>query len=89
MAEPYRFREFYISGHMMESINLYVEHGAKPGSFLTSVICNDLKLTVMNADDINISNIPAFVEYFYNHTPASCWGSEDKMKAWIESFKEV
>jgi hypothetical protein len=70
---------------MMEGIKLYIDYGSKrarPGSFLTAIICNNLRAAVMYADDENMVNIPAYVDYFYNHTPLDCWGSEERFENW-------
>lgn len=80
--------KFYIPNRMMEGINRYVNEGIKPGSFLTAIIRNDLTEAVDQADDNNLSNIPAFVSYFYNETPSTCWGSFDKMNGWMQAKRE-
>lgn len=85
----YTHRDYWIPERMMEPIRLYIEEGIKPGSFLTSVICNDLKGAVGNADDENLPNLPAFVAYFYNEAPGSCWGSKEMMERWIRDRREA
>lgn len=80
----YKFRDFEISDHMGAAINRYVNEKLEPGGFLTAVICNDLSGAVAQADDNNLKNIPAFVAYFYNETPSSCWGSKEKMDNWLD-----
>ena len=84
MPEPYKFREFGIPERMRSGITLYINNGIRPGRFLTAVICNNLKEAVMYADDENIRNLPAYVNFFYNHTPGDCWGSEEKMQIWLQ-----
>ena len=83
----YKFRDFYIPDRMMESIKRYIEHGIKPGDFLSAIISNDLREAVGRADDENIKNIPAYVSYFYMEAPASCWGSFKNMQNWIKKRK--
>lgn len=80
----YQFRGFYVPERMMEGIRKYVEEGVVPGDFLTGIIENDLKKACYHADDENLKNIPAFVAYFYNRTPSTCWGSKAAMDAWVE-----
>ena len=75
--------EFWIPSYMMEGINRYVQFGNKPGSFLSAVIMNDLKMAVLCADKCNIQNLPAYIYYFQNHVPSRCWGSRKKMIKWI------
>ena len=76
-----------IPAHMMSGIQRYVSHGAPPGDFLTAIICNDLKKAVEHADDTNMTLIHLYVKYFYNRTPAPCWGSRDKMDAWVAAIE--
>ena len=80
----YKFREFYIRDQMMEGIENYIKHRQVPGSFLSAIISNDLIGAVGRADDENMKNIPAFVEYFYNNAPPVCWGSEKNMNQWLK-----
>ena len=81
----YNFRKFEIPDYMVEAIKRYINQRIRPGSFLTAVICNDLCGAVGQADDWNIRNIPAYVAYFYNEAPSTCWGSRAKMEAWLEN----
>lgn len=77
------YRGFYIPERMMGGIRRYVDHGIKPGSFLTAVICNDLVGAAGTADDENIQSLPAYANYFYNEVPGNVWGSKEKMDAWV------
>jgi len=88
--KPYEFtyghHTFIIPEYMRDAIKLYLERGIEPGDFLSAVICNDLREAVGRADDVNIYNLPAYVNFFYNHAPHGCWGSPENMKAWMEKF---
>lgn len=81
----YRYYDFYIPERMMDHIEAYIMEGTPVGGFLSAVICNDLSNAVGRADDENLRNLPAFVGYFYNKAPSECWGSKEKMQAWIGS----
>ena len=83
----HRFKTFYIPEGMMPGIERYVEYGVRPGSFLTAIIENNLVQAVGQADEENMQNIPAFVDYFYNMAPLACWGSPAKMQAWVAAKK--
>lgn len=83
----YAFREFYIPVRMMHGIENYVMYGIPPGHFLTAVICNDLKEACARADDENLPNLFAYVAFFYNEMPYECWGSRERMTAWIDRKK--
>ena len=88
IENEYRFRGFHVNAFLVSRIQAYVETGCPLGHFLTAIICNDLQEAVERADDENIHNLPAFVGYFYNETPGACWGSKEKMKAWIKAKRE-
>ena len=76
--------EFEVPEYMRDGLEYYIQLGLNPGDFLTAVIINDLKGAVQAADEINIGNIPAYVNYLYNHAPVGCWGSVQHYEAWVE-----
>ena len=88
MSVFHRFRNWYIPERMKAGILRYIEHGIVPGSFLTAVIQNNLKEAMMYADDENLENLPAYVDYFYNECPLACWGSPKTMEEWAKTKKE-
>ena len=65
----YRFKEFYISDHMMDGLQRYLIEGIRPGDFLQAIICH--------------RNLPAYADYIYNRVPSGCHGSEERMESWI------
>jgi hypothetical protein len=73
-----------IPKHMMAGIKRYVEDRIEAGGFLNAVLCNDLKQAVGQADHINIQLIPVYVSYLYNNVPNACWGSREKVNAWLK-----
>ncbi len=85
LAPGYTFRQFAIPRYMLDPLLRYIEHGEPPGDFLTAVICNDLFKACGRADDFNLANLPAYTAYLYNEAPSECWGSKEKMQAWIEA----
>lgn len=84
----YEFKEFYIRDQMMESIKGYIEHRQPVGGFLTEVITNNLRGAIIRADDENLLNLPAFIDYFYNEAPSECWGSVEAMHKWLRGGKD-
>jgi hypothetical protein len=79
----YKFREFYIPEHMFFALRRYVVEHRNVGGFLTAIIQNNLRESVALADEENIQNLPAYVNYLYNECPAECWGSKEKMEKWL------
>lgn len=80
----YRVRGFEISEHMLYHLRRYTEKHEPVGDFLTAVICNDLREACGHADDTNLHNLPAFIAYLYNEALGNCWGSRERMQAWLD-----
>lgn len=71
--------------HMVGAVQRYLEHGISPGSFLTSVITNNLSGAVAHGDEDNIRHLADWVKFFYNHTPSNSWGSVETMEDYMKS----
>lgn len=76
-------RQPHLPHHMHDAMKLYVQSGIEPGSFLTAVLCNDLKESVVRADSINILYLTNIVSYCYNFLPQGSWGSHDNYAEWV------
>lgn len=72
-----------LPAHMREPMRLYIEHGVTPGSFTQCVLANDLMGALGRADDTNRERIFDICRFLYNEAPAACYGSTDRMFAWI------
>ena len=84
----YTFLEFEVPERMMRALDDYCTLGHLPGDFLQAVISNDLAEACGRADHDNLRNLPAFVAYLWNEAPAPCWGSKEKMNAWVKHMAE-
>lgn len=82
--ESKKMGELGIPEYMHDGIVRYIKDRIKPGHFLTAVICNDLFDAVARADDQNVQALSGYVKFFYNYAPSGCWGSKEKMEAWLE-----
>lgn len=69
---------------LKDQIDEYVRERTYVGGFLAAVLENDLRNAVSRADGLNLSLLPDYVRYLYNHCPAPCWGSPEKVEAWLE-----
>lgn len=67
----------------LDGLQRYVEHRVPTGGFLRAVLENDLKEACIRADLENIEVIPIYVHWLYNKAPVICWGSPEKVKAWL------
>jgi hypothetical protein len=72
----------------METLEAWVKTGRPMGSFCQAVVSNDLKESVIRADDMNRQALPLIVMWLYWEAPSACWGSPEKMKAWPGEMRE-
>lgn len=63
-------------------VECYLIHGVLPGSFLKSIIINDLRGAVLYADDQNVLLLRGIVKWFINHAPPQSHGSYVLMDCW-------
>ncbi len=87
LAAIYTYREFYIPDRMMCALLNYINHGHPIGDFLNAVLCNDLSEACGRADAENPRNLPAYTVFLYNEAPSTCYGSKEKVAAWLERFQ--
>jgi len=67
------------------ALDEWAEYGQLPGGFVTAVLENDLMGAMSRADLSNAAAIDAITKYVYNHLPAACWGSPEKVREWRQS----
>jgi len=65
------------------SIDLYVSDKIPTGGFLRAVLTNDLFGAMGRADLENRHSLWEICDYIYNEIPADCWGSVEKVEAWL------
>lgn len=81
-------RSYIIPEHMYYDLKMYIERRVAVGGFLSKVLENDLVGAMGRADNENMANLPAYANFLYNHAPDTCWGSPEKVKAWLEGGKD-
>ena len=74
-----------IPGHCQDGMRQYIEAGRPTGSFLRAVLENDLIESFRCADDINVCRIRDYLVFMHNYAPAMCYGSPEKVEAWINA----
>lgn len=72
-----------IPSRTLRAIARYIEERILPGSFLTAVLKNNLADAVGRADEENSRALHAIVRLMYNHVRGDCWGSQEKVTAWL------
>ncbi len=70
------------------ALKRYRDMRLRPGSFLAAVVCNNLSDACKYADPSNRRKLFEYIEWLYNNAPATCWGSNEKMEAWIKQGEE-
>jgi hypothetical protein len=65
------------------TIDDYVIKRYQPGSFIRSVLENDLMGAFAKADEDNILDMHQIVKYVYNNLPSAAWGSRDIVDRWL------
>ena len=68
--------------HMQDGMRRWIEHGIPAGSFMMSVLCNDLIGALGRADSINIERLRSYGTFLYSEAPSECHGSPEKVAAW-------
>lgn len=67
----------------IETLDNYHVHGYHPGDCGRALLANDLFGFMGRADEDTIANILPITRHIYNRLDARCWGSYEKVDAWI------
>jgi len=78
--------ESKVPVHTLPGLKRYIENHIEPGGFLSAVLSNDLKESFGRADQENREHLFDIVNFLYNEAPATCWGSPEKVKAWLREL---
>jgi hypothetical protein len=81
------FNGLTIPYYMVDGLVNYIAHKVPAGDFLMAVFRNDLKGALDRADDTNIMMLPIYGFVLHNFAPMNCYGSTDKVNAWLDSRK--
>jgi len=66
-----------------ESMYNYFVHGLEPGSFMMSVLSNDLYSSAARADFVNIDLLGEYAKWLVNHAPYQSYGSPEIVQGWL------
>jgi len=83
--QPFLNNQTYarIKPEILQSLLDYGHFHVPTGGFLEAVLCNDLHGACSQADDDNLPELPNIVKFCYNELRGDCWGSPEKVKAWL------
>jgi len=65
------------------AIDRYANDHVPTGGFLEAVLGNNLRESFARADEGNIRDMFEIVKYCYNEIPGICWGSPERVRAWL------
>jgi len=71
-----------VPSYMHEGLCMYLRYGIRPGSFLVTVLENDLMGAVRNGDLTNQAALACYA-IFLAQMPHLCYGSPDKVREWL------
>lgn len=69
--------------HLQPGLQRYIRFGTQTGGFLRACLENNEKLARVRAVGAARLAIPDIFEFLENRVPAECWGSPEKVEAWI------
>lgn len=78
-----------VPEHLIPGLGLYLVKGITPGSFLESVLRNNLMGAFANGDEKSLAGLRGLVKFLYNDVPGCCWGNEENVTAWPAKMKEL
>lgn len=88
-----RFRlnyDYYnVPTHTKESFERYFFGGCEPGSFLKSVLCNDLIGAATRCDSENRTYLTDIVKWMANTAPHGSWGSPEAYESWVHDQNNI
>ena len=68
---------------VVPSIVSYYERRQPVGDFLTGMLEADLRKALSHASGDCLEQIRDIFIFIYNRLPSQCWGSKEKVKAWL------
>ena len=71
-----------LPSHMHGGIKRWILNGIPAGSFLNSVLRNDLMGALGKADEMNKHALFEYGMFLYNDAPSGCYGSLDECVEW-------
>jgi len=69
--------------HLRDGMRRYVEHGIRPGHFLTAVLENDLLEAFNRADETSAYALKNIAEFLQCQLPMECYGSFEAVNRWV------
>jgi hypothetical protein len=78
-----KLEERGVMVHLRDGLVAYVCEWREPGQFLRSVLENNLSDAVTRMHPATFEALHALVLFLMNHVPSPCWGSPERVRAWL------
>jgi hypothetical protein len=72
-----------VPTHLLPGLRAYGTSRVEPGRFLRAVLENDLQGAIARADPESLAAMRGICQYVFNALPGLCWGSKEKVAAWL------
>lgn len=83
------FEKFSVVHPFTGSLERYIVSGIPTGGFLRAILENDLLAAVTAAaNDEARAQLPCVVFFLFNEAPGQCWGSKEKVTAWLAERRQ-
>jgi hypothetical protein len=77
-----------VPEYILGALERYIAYGLRPGSFLHCILANDALSAVRYADAESLACIGPLLRLISMHAPCDCFGSEDKVRHYLERKRE-
>lgn len=74
---------YQMTQQSKESLYNYFVHGFEPGSFMRSVLSNNLFAAAGSADSVNTKLLGEYANWLVNHAPYQSYGSPEAVQGWL------
>lgn len=74
-----------MNPNFLGALERYTKHRIRTGSFLEAVLSNDLFDACARADQETARDLHEIVKYIFNTLPMDCYGSREKVDAWLRN----
>lgn len=74
----------FVPEHTHEALMNYFNNCWEPGSFLMSVLCNDLMQASFRADHVNKQHLAEIAAWVYHNAPQGSWGNKEIVRGWLD-----
>lgn len=76
-----------LPANIYDALVDYTINHHEHGGFVMALLRNDLVDAINRADESSYRNLREIVQFMNMYMPASCWGSNEKVRAWIDEPK--